>query len=76
MSVYGPLLVCKHTDVGREVRLLTYIRPLTAAPLQRYTGPDGLFARQIPIAPTGLAPLDISGFFRRRFDLLAIARLA
>jgi hypothetical protein len=30
-AVYGPLLVCQHPFFGGEVRLLTYIRPLTAA---------------------------------------------
>ena len=34
-SVYGLLLVCKHSVFDFEVRLLTYIRSLTALPLQR-----------------------------------------
>jgi hypothetical protein len=37
--------------------------------------PDGLFARRLPIAPTGLKASDILGFYQRRFDLLAIMRL-
>jgi hypothetical protein len=40
------------------------------------SGPDGLFARRIPIAFTGFVLRDISGFFRRRFDLLAIDQIA
>jgi len=39
-------------------------------------GPDGLFARQIPIALTGFTHPDICGFFQRRFDLSAIDQLA
>jgi len=37
---------------------------------------DGLFARQLPIALTGFSASDILGFCWRRFDLLAIERLA
>jgi len=39
-------------------------------------GHDGLFARQIPIALSCLSHIVTLGFFRRRFDLFAIARLA
>jgi len=37
--------------------------------------PDGLFARGLPIASTGLEASDVFGFCQRRFDLLAIMRL-
>jgi hypothetical protein len=39
-------------------------------------GHDGLFARQFPIAFSCFSHLDIRGFYRRRFDLFAIVRLA
>ena len=47
----------------------------TAAPIEVVPGLYGLFARRIPIASTGLKHLDIRGFFRRRFDLLAIDQI-
>ena len=37
---------------------------------------NGLFARQLPIAISASWALDILGFCQRRFDLLAIKRLA
>jgi len=39
-------------------------------------GHDGLFARQLPIASSCFSHLDVLGIYRRRFDLLAIVRLA
>jgi hypothetical protein len=54
---------------GGEVRLHTYIRPLTATSINRCPGHDGLFARQLPIAFSCFSHLDALGFFRRRFDL-------
>jgi hypothetical protein len=39
-------------------------------------GHDGLFARQFPIAFSCFSHLVIRGFYRRRFDLFAIVRLA
>src|SRR5262249_50271438 len=74
----GPdlLLACKHSALWHEVRLLTYIRPLVAASPVRMLGHDGLFAHQFPIASSCFSHLDIRGFYRRRFDLFAIDRLA
>jgi hypothetical protein len=56
---------------GDEVRLLTYIRPHVDLDQPR-SGHDGLFARQLPIALSGLMPADTLGFCQRRFDLFAI----
>jgi hypothetical protein len=39
-------------------------------------GHDGLFARQFPIEITCFPHSDVFGFYWRRFDLFAIARLA
>ena len=39
-------------------------------------GHDGLFARQFPIASSCISHLVLRGFYRRRFDLFAIVRLA
>jgi hypothetical protein len=39
----------------------------------RIPGHDGLFARQLPIASSCFLHMVIHGFFRRRFDLFAIA---
>jgi hypothetical protein len=39
---------------------------------QPRSGHDGLFARQLPIALSGLMPAAIPGFCWRRFDLFAI----
>jgi hypothetical protein len=61
--------------VGVEVRLLTYIRSLTTASCWMQDH-NGLFARQLPVAFPASEALDILGFCRRRFDLLAIKRLA
>lgn len=58
---------------GDEVRLLTYIRPLSDLDQPR-SGHDGLFARRLLIALSGFTPLDILRLFRRRFDLFAILR--
>jgi hypothetical protein len=60
---------------GVEVRLLTYIRPRVDLDQPR-SGHDGLFARQLPIAFACFSHMDVLGFCRRRFDLLAIVRLA
>ena len=38
--------------------------------------PDGLFARQLPIASACFSHVDILGFCRRRFDLFAIVWIA
>jgi len=58
---------------GDEVRLLTYIRPLSDLDQPR-SGHDGLFARRLLIAFSGFAPVDICRLLRRRFDLFAILR--
>jgi len=58
---------------GDEVRLLTYIRPLSDLDQPR-SGHDGLFARRLLIAISGFAPMDTCRLFRRRFDLFAILR--
>jgi len=58
---------------GDEVRLLTYIRPLSDLDQSR-SGHDGLFARRLLIASSGFTPVDIPRLFRRRFDLFAITR--
>ena len=60
---------------GDEVRLLTYIRPLSDLDQPR-SGHDGLCARRLLIASSGFAPVDIPRVFRRRFDLFAIFRSA
>ena len=60
---------------GDEVRLLTYIRPLSDLDQPR-SGHDGLFARRLLIAFSGFAPVDICRLFRRLFDLFAILRSA
>ena len=60
---------------GDEVRLLTYIRPLSDLDQPR-SGHDGLFARRLLIALPGFSPVDIPRLFRRRFDLFAILRSA
>jgi hypothetical protein len=39
-------------------------------------GHDGLFAHQLPIAFASFSHMDVLGFCWRRFDLLAIVRLA
>lgn len=58
---------------GDEVRLRTYIRPLSDLDQPR-SGHDGLFARRLLIAFSGFAPVDICRLLRRRFDLFAILR--
>ena len=60
---------------GDKVRLLTYIRPLSDLDQPR-SGHDGLFARRLLIALSGLSPSDSLRLFRRRFDLFAIFRSA
>jgi len=60
---------------GDEVRLLTYIRPLSDLDQPR-SGHDGLCARRLLIALPGFSPVDIPRLFRRRFDLFAIPRSA
>ena len=75
MSVYGLLLFCKHPFLGFWVRLLTYIRSLTAAPVM-VLDHNGLFARRFPIAFSGCCAADIFGFYQRRFDLLTFNGLS
>ena len=65
-----PSSVASTPFFGVEVRLLTYIRSLTTQ------DHNGLFARQLPIGFPASKALDFVGFCWRRFDLLAIKRLA
>lgn len=61
--------------LGFSVRLLTYIRSLTAAPVMVFDH-NGLFARRFPIAFSGFYAADLIGFYLRRFDLLTINGLS
>lgn len=75
VRIWTPPHFASTPSSGDEVRLLTYIRPLSDLDQPR-SGHDGLFARRLLIALSGFAPVDICRLLRRRFDLFAILRSA
>jgi len=75
VSIWTPPHFASTPSSGDEVRLLTYIRPLSDLDQPR-SGHDGLCARRLLIALPGFSPVDIPRLFRRRFDLFAILRSA
>jgi hypothetical protein len=69
VTVYGPLLVCKHSVLWRQ-GTTAHVYPASNCRIDlTMPGHDGLFARQLPIALSCFSHLDTLGFFRRRFDL-------
>ena len=61
---------------GREVRLLTYIRPLIAAPIHRCRASMGYSRAGSQSLLRASRTWTFAGFVRRRFDLWAIDQLA
>ena len=71
-----PSSVCKHSVLWRR-GTTAHVYPASNCGISLLMpGHDGLFARQFPIEMTCFPHSDVFGFYWRRFDLFAIARLA